>query len=163
MLNESKDVWKQIPSYPNYMASSIGRIKSQIKVLKPCLCNGYERVCLSAKNKQKMKLVHLLVLEAFKGTKPTGLYGAHRDGKRTNNKISNLKYCTIKENHHDKIIHKTMCRGENLHLTKLNSEKVLQIRDKYKKGMSAIEISKEYKVTRENIHAIVKGKTWKHI
>lgn len=49
--------------------------------------------------------VHLLVLEAFVGPRPEGLYGCHNDGDPDNNHVSNLRWDTPSSNMHDRVRH----------------------------------------------------------
>ena len=47
------------------------------------------------------KNVHVLVAQAFLGSRPEGMHVCHIDGDKTNNNLSNLKYGTPKENWQD--------------------------------------------------------------
>jgi hypothetical protein len=48
---------------------------------------------------------HVLVLEAFIGPRPEGLFVCHNDGNPANNVVSNLRWGTPSENTHDKKLH----------------------------------------------------------
>lgn len=59
---------------------------------------GYYQVNLYAKGKMKCKLVHRLVALAFIGEEPPGHQVNHKDGRRQNNKITNLEFVTPAQN-----------------------------------------------------------------
>ena len=71
--NNMEEIWKDIKDYPNYMVSSMGRVKSlgndktrKEKILKPVKNNyGYLNVVLHNNGKRKMITIHRLVAEAF--------------------------------------------------------------------------------------------------
>lgn len=46
---------------------------------------------------------------------------------------------------------------------RLNESKVLQIRERYSKGSSVVQLSKDFSVTQTQIKRIVSGQNWKHI
>lgn len=82
-----------------------------------------------APSRQKTRLVHQLVLEAFVGQRPDGLECRHIDGNPTNNNLGNLEYGTPKENSIDKVRHGTVIRGEKSKASKLTDADVLEIRN----------------------------------
>ena len=121
--------WRAIPGFPEYEASSLGRIRSvyrtinysngrvvhaKQRILKPTKSSGYYSVNLSRNNKQKSTKVHVLVAAAFLGENPGGLDVRHKNGCRTDNRAENLEYGTRSENVLDgyKIAGKTMTDKE---------------------------------------------------
>lgn len=91
-----------IPGLEKYQVSNLGRIKSFVrkktKILKPGKCErGYYRFKLNGKN----FLLHRLVMITFRGQR-IGLEVDHIDGDKSNNKLSNLRYCTRSENLHNR-------------------------------------------------------------
>lgn len=96
-----KEIWKDIPNYEGlYQISSLGRVKSlnynrtkQEKILKQAKdYDGYHLVSLSKNGKHLTMKVHRLVAQAFLGN--SNLQINHIDENKSNNKISNLEYCT---------------------------------------------------------------------
>lgn len=65
-------------------------------------CLGYFRIWIS-KPKRTFVLVHRLVYETFKGPIPNGMEIDHEDTHRENNKLSNLRICTHKQNMNNKL------------------------------------------------------------
>ena len=97
-----QEIWKLIPSSPNYMASNLGNIK-RIKeprkgmVLKLQVSNTrYKRAWDS--QRKKWNQVHICVAQAFLGERPKGYDIDHIDKNRLNNCVDNLRYCTHREN-----------------------------------------------------------------
>jgi hypothetical protein len=108
-----KEVWRDIPGYEEcYQASNFGNIKNLQRfikrsrgglqklretVLKPHNNKfGYLSVGLSINGIQKTYTVHKLVMLAFVGK--SSLVIDHINGIKTDNRITNLRYCTQREN-----------------------------------------------------------------
>lgn len=101
-----KEIWKQIPGYPNYMASNLGNIKSlnykgsrQEKILKPTLnAKGYYQLSLSNNGIPTKHKVHRLVAYTFLPNPNNYPHVNHKDEDKTNNAVSNLEWCDVKYN-----------------------------------------------------------------
>jgi hypothetical protein len=95
------EILKQIESYPNYVISNLGYVKSlrTYKVLKVAIDKrGYEKVSLYNDAKKKTFLMHRLVAIAFIENPENKNQVNHIDGCKTNNKSSNLEWNTCREN-----------------------------------------------------------------
>ena len=104
--------WKAIEGFPNYEVSDLGNVRlikgGIIKNLKKVLnTSGNKQVSLIKEGKQSLKLVSRLVLAAFVGK--SKLQAIHIDRDKTNDRLSNLKYGTNRENqaHHSIVSQKT--------------------------------------------------------
>ena len=101
------EIWKPIPG-SDYEASSLGRIRSPRGViLKPSNhILGYHLVSVRfySEPRTKSRTVHSLVCLAFHGPRPTGLDIAHGNCIKTDNRPSNLRYCTRAENILDSVM-----------------------------------------------------------
>ncbi len=95
-------MWKQIYKFPNYSVNESGSVKSNTtNVLKnPTLNphNGYLMVDLYNDGKRKKIPVHRLVAEAFIDNPKNLPCVDHKDGNRTNNHVSNIRWATYSEN-----------------------------------------------------------------
>lgn len=108
--------------------------------------------------------IHKLVLEAFVGPRPEGMEACHKDGNRTNNALSNLRWATHKENEKDKEQHGTRQRGEKAGRAKLTAEKVREIRARHQQGAVSLgRLAKEYGVTKSSISRLLSRQSWAHI
>ena len=105
-----KEIWKNINGYEDrYQVSNFGRVKSkpfvrgnhtgtyvtEEKIMKlQKNKKGYLRVSLYKNYKAKMFSVHRLVAEAFLINEMKYKEVNHKDFDKTNNKVSNLEWCS---------------------------------------------------------------------
>lgn len=101
-----------------YLVSSRGRIMSVVPGRVGCIIKawsdkwGYKHVNIGAKAKRYA--VHLLVITAFHGPKPSPTHQcAHNDGQPANNAETNLRWATPAENQADRLAHGTALRHSN--------------------------------------------------
>lgn len=111
--------WRAVVGFPGYEVSSLGRVRSQKfgslwTVLRPSPGKrGYLRVAMSRDGKTHRRLVHRVVLEAFRGQCPVGMEARHvNDNNTANNAIDNLAWGTRLENAADRDRHGTTARGD---------------------------------------------------
>ena len=164
-----KEKWADIPGYSNYQVSTLGRVwsKGNKLYLKPIAHSaGYNQCAFYKNRKQKIFLVHRLVLLAFVGPCPEGLETAHLDGDPLNNRLDNLIYTTPSENNLMKCKHGTMNNGERNNFARLTEGQVKEIRKTYRfrrRGFGTHALAKKYNTAQHTIWAIVVNKTWKHL
>jgi hypothetical protein len=93
--------WKIIEDYPNYAVSNLGQIKSlkYDRIVKGGKNNcGYFYVNLVRDKIPKTHAVHKLVMKYFGENEPENSIIDHIDHDKTNNKINNLQWLSIREN-----------------------------------------------------------------
>jgi len=105
--------WKRIDGYENYSVSSTGDVRNDTtgRIMKQKLDNGYCRLCLCKNNKKKFHLIHRLVSIAFIPLEVGRDCVDHIDGDKTNNSLTNLRWCTRQENQRNLPINKTNTSG----------------------------------------------------
>jgi hypothetical protein len=125
--------------------------------------NGYINVvlCRGAGQKIQPTAVHRLVLEAFVGMCPEGMECCHRDGNRSNNSLSNLRWGTHQSNIDDREKHGKTRRGEYNGAAKLSQLNVNEIRTLLSRGVAQKLIAKRFKVSQSAVSLIKLGKKWK--
>lgn len=170
IITKGDEKWKPIVNYEGlYEISSFGRVKSIKRngtlggIIKPQKTkHGYYAIYLSKNNIVGRYTAHRLTAQAFIQNKENKPYINHIDSNKLNNNVSNLEWCTAKEN----IQHASSkgrlgknC-GENQGNVKLTENDVLNIRNSTLKNS---ELSIIYKVNRSAISKIINRTTWKHI
>lgn len=162
-------IWKTIPQFPDYQASSGGQIRRKRDYLNPSRRGrtlsqrpgrkGYLIVCIA----DKTKAVAPLICSAFKGLKPTPRHqAAHRNGVNTDNRSKNISWLTPEENYQDSIRHGTHKKGERCHAAKLKDAQVLKIRTALLTKRQC-EVRKIYNLSESQISRIALRRTWSHI
>tara|TARA_B110000285_G_scaffold109230_1_gene123962 strand:+ start:627 stop:1118 length:492 start_codon:yes stop_codon:yes gene_type:complete len=106
----------------------------------------------------KLQYVHRLIAEKFIPNPENKPEINHKDGNKTNNRVSNLEWNTSRENtlHAYKI-----GLVNNDSKRKLTMEQANEVREKYKTGnYIQRELANEYGLTQQRIHQIVTNKSY---
>ena len=158
----------QIPGFSSYLVDENGVVvstfKGKWKVLR--LSNqgsGYLKATLFTNTVRRAIGVHRLVLLAWKGD--SLLQVNHINGIKTDNRLSNLEYCSSSENNqhaYDAGL-KTGCLGETNGMVKLSERDVRKIKKMLTSNQFRhIDIAKQFGVSRATVQLISAGKTWKN-
>lgn len=168
--------WGRIPGFPDYEASTDGRIRrvtpAKTRGVVPyelrgqATKSGYRSVRLSRPDGSQVEvLIHRLVLLTFVGEPPLpGMHGCHNNGCPTDNRLSNLRWDTCKGNLADRRAHGTQPEGERNGRAKLTSEQVEEIRRTWTGARGQMtSFTKTYGVSHRALWAILRGRTWAHV
>ncbi len=120
-------IWKPITRFPNYEASNYGEIRNiKTKEVITQICNnkGYPTVILRKDKSSTHVSVHVLIASTFlKRNSDKDVIG-HINRDKTDNRISNLRYCTSRDNN---INHPLV-----LPVAKLENGKIIKVYDTIK-------------------------------
>lgn len=180
-----KEEWKDVPGYPHYQASSLGRLRSidrhvkimgrwgyevtrhhKSKILKPWVNKrGYNYTSLGDGNRKE---THYWIAISFLGPKPPGKETNHKNGNKSDNTPQNLEWVTRQEN-----VKHSFSTGLNHYwakhgISKLDETQVTEIKHllagkKKRQRPYYSEIADKYGVDRKTIESIAKNKTWRAV
>lgn len=167
-------VWKLIPGYPGYEASSLGEIRNAKthNMLKQVLPPAYYKVHLSlpgTKAGRAQVSVHKLVALAFHENPENKRLVAHNNNDHLDNSAENLRWATQVENVEDQRIHGTAAIGSRHGSSKLDERIVLEIRDAAArmqqqgvKGWRRV-LAKQYAIHEHTVTKVVNHVSWRHV
>lgn len=160
-------LWRIIPEFPAYEASYEGHIRKigSSLIRKPIKAKGgYHKITIYIDKRVVTKQLHRLIASAHIPN-PEGLeFVNHKDGDKTNNKVSNLEWCTRSENQiHACAIGLVSNRGSKNGFAKLNENSVQQMRTLYNTGTRIKDIAKMFNVKYNTASSIVHYRSWKHV
>ncbi|HKS26341.1 MAG TPA: HNH endonuclease [Pyrinomonadaceae bacterium] len=165
------ETWKPVLNFEGiYEVSSLGRVRRSLDsptggikaghILTPSVMrNGYLFLHLSKNGVPFGRYVHRLVCEAFYGEPPSRSYqAAHQNGIRTDNRVENLRWATVKENHADMDAHGTRARGERAPTAKLSDKEIEKVFLLRAEGLTQREIGSQFGISQGHISDILCGK-----
>lgn len=175
--------WRDIPGWPNYQASNLGRIKRlagfsidgkrrlRERILKqrndPSRRGSnyiYTSVQLGNSEHHEPFSVARLVLLAFVGPPGPGEECRHLNDISTDCKLSNLAWGTRLENRQDAVNNGRMAKGERNGMAKLTESDIAAIRSRYKpydRLHGSGGLARDYGVAPGTISDIISKRSWK--
>lgn len=174
------EVWKIIPGYENYEASSLGKVRNAKTKHIMSMCKnkpddtGYYQIKLMKKEFGTgtiTRKTHTLVCLAFHGLPPTDLHTVnHKNGNKLDNNFENLEWMTRSEQatHSYDVLRNIEARprGHGVHWrANYTDDEVREIRRLHASGMSYHKITAHFgnRTSWVPIQMIVKRKTYTHI
>lgn len=155
-LNAMPEEWRPVASHPGkYEVSNHGRVRGlkRRRLMNLRLLGGYMEARLSGP--EIGRRVHRLVAEAFIPNPLNKPVVNHIDCDRTNNLVTNLEWCTVKENiHHSARLGRSKF-GASRVLTYEQAAEVREIRDHT--GLPASKIAPLFGVSKGTIEKILQG------
>jgi len=148
-----------VHGFPRYRVTDRGRVYRAAtgKTVRPQTRGSYLRVRLFGPcERWHWVPVHVVVLTTFVGPRPSKRHhGAHKNGRRTHNWLSNLAWKTPKQNEADKRKHGTQKGGGAYRAT--STRTVKRIRARHAAGESFSRIARRYGLHRHSVARIVRG------
>jgi len=178
MIENEEEIWRNIPDLGTELieVSNLGRLRSSRPlegtkpVSKPIILRGakhkytgYTNANVTIEGKRKNYGIHQLVLRAFVGPCPEKYETCHLNGYRSDNRVSNLKWGSRKENASHRKLHGTQqyLKGELNGQAKLTEKEVKEIRRLNNITISGL--AKRYDVCFATIKNIKTRQNWKHL
>lgn len=183
-----KERWKPVYGYEGYYeVSNLGNVRTVERYVTKTIANGnsFPKLCKSkllsphlnkdgyptvnlrkegkVSNPTKCRPVHILVIEAFKGPRPEHLQTCHKNGKRDDPRLSNLRYGTAKKNAKDRDEHGTTQKGINHTKAILTEAKVRKFRALFAKGHTVREVAAKYNINVSTVNNIKLNLCWKWV
>lgn len=166
--------WRVWPRDDRYEVSNLGRVRSWAvrgsharirasshRVVVPKGRGDYLAMSLRANGRGVTVFVHTMVLESFVGPRPDGCEAAHLDGNPKNNRSSNLRWCTSKENNSHRVVHGTLATGSKVGTSKLKESQVAEIIKLLSAGRTIKSLAQEYGVHYGTVWHISRGSSWR--
>ena len=173
------EIWLPIPDAPGYEASTLGNIRSYrsangrgglLESHRPLKATRipkkpYYQVTLGdGKGNYRQARLHILILETFKGRRPSPLHeGCHNDGNPENNAADNLRWGTKEDNTQDRLDHGRQIRGQQSPNTHLTEADVIQIRKELNEGVQGKDLAERFGVGTTTISRIKNRVSWRHV
>lgn len=160
--------WADVPGYESrYLVSIDGEVLSLLrnKIMKPSANQGgylYVRL-VSLDGSQSHSRISRMVLSAFDRMPNQGEEACHKDGIRTNNRLSNLRWDTRTGNQGDRVAHGTHSIGERNPSAVLDVSKVLEIRELLSSGVTYRAVSDKYGISMSTVYNIKARRKWAHV
>lgn len=160
-------IWRPIPGWTGYEASSLGQIRRTEsgrltqagRIIGSNVTGHYAAVSLKRDGKFFGVQVHPLVASAFLGPVPSDRpHINHIDGNKHNNDVRNLEYVTAAENNRHAVrTGLNPLAGEDNHQAKVTDAQVLELRAAYSTGTRTPDLQARYGLSKSQVTRIVRG------
>lgn len=162
------EIFKDIIKFENkYQISNLGNVrnkKTQLLLQPKYNKKGYQYVNLSINKYKSVKwYIHRLVAFHFIDNPNNKPQVNHIDGNKSNNKVSNLEWCTNTENQIHAVLNNLHFQGESHRSSKFTNESIKLLPELIKIGFKPKEINELTGVAIQNLNKIFKGKTWRQL
>jgi hypothetical protein len=167
-------IYEVVPGYPAYCIGTNGLVWSRSgNQYQPLLDRwviykgdryktGHTRVVLGYGLSKWRIFIHDLALIVFVGLRPDGMGCRHLNGNPRDNRITNLRWGTPKENADDRTIHGTHPVGSRSANSKMTECDVEEIYRRIEAGDTYQSIGESLGVDGSRITHIVRGDEWRH-
>lgn len=162
------EIWKNIKDFRElYQVSNLGRVRRRdtkrvLKLLN--ISKGYKGIRLyKTKKEATTKKIHRLVAEYFIPNPLNLPQVNHIDGNKSNNKVSNLEWCSNDYNMNHAILNKLILKGEKRYSSKCTEESLLLLQRLIDCGFTIKQLSIIYLISKNAMKEIIRGNSYKHL
>ncbi len=166
----TEEEWKPIPGFPQYEASSFGRIRNVRlgRILAgTTTLKGYIQVNVRAERGRKSAAVHRLVALAFIGLPPRRYVCHHINAVKDDNRPQNLVWLSIGQNvrlaHQMGLVPFDHLKGERNPAAKLTDDRVRQMRARGRAGETSVTLAASFGVSIRSVDKVLARQAWRHV
>ena len=173
-------MWREIPGYEGIYdvsdkggfrrwTTNFGRVRDVPRRCRTGTRRGYRNITLCVNNEAKTFSAHRVVWEAFNGKIPEGMQINHKNGKKDDNRLSNLEVVTPSQNSRHayekklRTVNKNPNPGARNGRAKLTEDDIREIFVLRGLGWSQQKIASKFGVDQTGISGILLRKTWAHV
>lgn len=161
------DAYKGLEGYGIDKTGYIWSFKSGdwVKLTRHYDTKGYQCFKYYFNGKKRTDRVHRILAMLFIDNPENKVDVNHKDGDRKNNNIDNLEWCTRSENikHAYSELNHPRMQGVKSPKSKLNDEKVREIRKLCQNGLSQRAVANIMNIHHSIVGGIMKGIRWAHV
>lgn len=159
---------RTIPGYSRYVCDADGNVYGVhgTRLRPQPNRQGYLQISVrSDEGRMNLRMAHRLVVAAFYGPIPEGMWVNHKNGIRDDNRIDNLEITTPGENHRHAyaVLKRTRAIGVIANQSTLTEDSIRAIRELRRQGWTHKRLGQAFNVSAVSIRNIIKGKTWTHV
>jgi hypothetical protein len=125
------------------------------------MSSGYVDIQLFKEGRSYHCLVHRLILLAFVGQPPHGHEAFHRNNNPGDNRLSNLKWATKKENQQHRKMFGTDSGGERHGIASMTNATAIKVRERFAEVGNKAAVAREFGVSRSVVSKCVRGVTYR--
>jgi NUMOD4 motif len=166
--------WRTIEGFEKYQVSNLGKVKSFVGCREGKILSSHNDpdkyvfvgLCNDNNAKATTISVHKLVANAFIPNPNGYKYNNHKNGKKSDNSVDNIEWCTQSHNvkHGYDALGRESVKGELVGSAKLTNDEVIKIYDLvWHSDLTIFEICKMFNVKESTVFSIKVGRTWSHL
>ena len=166
-IDNSTEIWEEIPGHEKYMISNYGRVMSLVNkrpvILKKAELSDRNYIKLPTKRKKyKNRSIGRIVASVFLREPNEGEILRRIDGNPLNDAADNLEW-TDRQERMKGVKFRPWLTGVSNGMARLEERQIIEIRDLKESGKTYNSLAKLYGVSIACIQKIVTYKTWKNI
>lgn len=159
-------MFKKVTGFHPFAVSKEGEVQNYVtgNVLKPSLSiNGYLRVATTLNGVKYRQSVHRLVAMAFLANPEEKPCVNHKNRKKTDNRVTNLEWCTHAENTRHALYDGAFGKSDNKPITEKDVRVISKLIQDGRRNKDIIESLPHLPITHSYLADLKSGKIWKDV